>query len=381
MIRNKKGAGMPGWVWIFIIGGVLIYTGVLSIGGLGGLRTGQSSVIISPQSPTHPTEIRLVDDGCPDTDRTSLVFNVFNDLNTSADNYDVTLRLYDADTQQFITSITDTTSPSGTNVACNRKIEGRILSVDGTQNDNSNIKSVSVDAGTVTVIDNPIHGSAIQFKSAGSDQAFSIRSERAGVLQFRAYDNNLRALMYDGGDASATDFELTAANFTSTTSNTSYTSIAAGDYLDVELEFQGSTGYTDYIDQGAYACVNRDTTKWDVPTMTLTQAGVTTVLQDHKALGKLTPGESQLFSDWEDCFFIPKGDYSSRSSGKLRLRVQATNDPVIEAADDDNINLRIYSRGTYGSRADSNVLKLGAANDATSAAAVYTLQRAFFSVS
>ena len=382
--KNKKGAGeILGLSPLLIIGilAVLYFTGVIG-DYKGGGSAATTNTLATTQSNTGPTIVQLQDDGCPTTKLTSLIPNVYNKLNETADNFDVTMRMYDATSQSFVATFTDTTNPSGTNVPCGRDYEWRILSVDGAMGDNSIISGVSVDGGVATVINDNVRGSAVQFKSAGGQQTFNIDGQRAGVLEFRSNDNILNDLDFSGDDASASDFELTAANFTGPSSNTSYTSVSAGQYLDKTLEFESATNtaWVNFIDQGGYACIDRSTTTWKQPSsVTLEHNGIITTLTDVKDQGKLTSGENEVFSDFEDCYLIPAGEYTSRMSGKLRVRVQANTDPVHAASQADNINVRFYAINNYLSR-DGFTLKKGAATDAIPAAATSTLQRAFWSI-
>lgn len=386
MRYNKKGEMHPGWI-IGIIATLLVVGGYITIPGLqigkGGSSAGTTTVVAQPPG-TIPPVIQLAASDCPpNTLLTNIYPNVYNSLNTTSDPFDVTMRIYDATSGQWITTLTDTTNPSAYAANCGVNLEGRILTVDGAMGDNSIIHSASVDVGSVQVVNDDVRGSVMRFKTKGGSQTFTIQGERGGPLEFRSNDNILNDLDFNSNDASATDFELTGANFTSPTSNTSYTSVSSGQYLDKTVEFESATdtAWVNYFDQGGYDCLDHSTTTWKKPSsVTLEHNGAVTTLQDYKALGKLTNGEAQLFSNWEECYYIPAGEYTSRMSGKLRFRMQANTDPAIAAGDTDDVNHYFYSIGNYLSK-DGFTLMKGAATDADSATSVKTRQNLFYSAS
>ena len=339
----------------------------------GGSKQG---VVIQPQTATaEPPKIILQDDGCSDTKLTALTTNVFNFLNTSlSDNFDVTLRLYSGASEQFMLSITDTTAPSSTNVRCLTDIKGKILSTDADAGDNAAIHSATIDLGSVTTSPDM---TSIMFKTQGSSQSLSIQGEKHGVLNFRAYDENLKGLVFNSGETNRNDFDTTGVNYTSTTDNATYQAIGIGETLKMTLEVQSTTPYTDFFDLGGYLCLDHSATTWDTPKIVLDGAE----LSDYK-LGGLTPYETKLFSNWDECFYVPPTeDYTTKNTAKFYLEVRANTEPAIASGDSDSIYGYFYSRGHYADTFDSNILRVGAATNAPNPAAVFTRQTFQISVS
>jgi len=330
------------WVLGIILIAVLIGGGFLfSINGSNNVATDEAGqVIVAPAT-------------CPDRGYTDFSLNVYNPLNTTgAENYDVTFYLFRDNV--LTNTISDTTSPTATDLACGYNYKAIPVGTNGASGDSSSVKSVS---GEATIEDG-----YLVFKPTGAILSLTAQMEQHATMSVRAYDNNQKAYVYDSADASATDYEADGVTFTSTTGNAT----ASDETLGMDLTFNIKSLQTDTNgnDRGILALLEMPTTKWDEPVVYL----------NNNKLSKVTleGNEKDAYVDYEYAFLIPSDIAILDGAEGVDLRVASVlKDGISSATADVQVDLAI--RGNALATAGTSVLTNTAVTDASTPAQVYDL--------
>ena len=139
--------------------------------------------------------------GCGDTKQSTVTFNLINGEDESGSTFDATGYLYGASGHS--PSITDTTAGTAT-LNCGEEYELKLVRTDANAGDSSRLTGIA--AGSIPnakIVD----GNAV-FTPIGPTATVNLVGAQHGVLEFRAFDVDNNAFMFDDGDSSATDLEL-----------------------------------------------------------------------------------------------------------------------------------------------------------------------------
>ncbi len=292
---------------------------------------------------------------CPDDGDTSLKLDVANVLNdTAAETFDVVGYLY-SDGGDF-QSVSDTTAGTAT-INCGETYTMAIVRADANNGDNSRLEKVINGAGAT------IEGGVVKFQPLQSTYSLRLGARQHGTLEFRARDVDAGQNVYDSSDAITTDFEGDGVLFESVTSNTSAIAVGAGGSLHYEIEARSSGIDTDFNDYYTLVLVEAPVTTWKTPTVKIDGVKMTDVK------GQLTTEEARQYSGYEYVYKIDKPILDGSEGMKVDVLLEAlsgtdpSTDPEVDFA----------SAGRFLSTDGINT-KVGAADDTSSTAVVFTVQ-------
>lgn len=301
---------------------------------------------------------------CPDNLAWAGTADVVNKLNaTGTETYDTTAYVYVANADgtrgSLKTSITDTTA--GTlSLTCGENYIVDVLSTDGNAGDSAEILSAS--EGKV------IDDGALMFTAKGAGNRITLNMNQRGLYQVRAKDQVTGAFMYPSTSASNTGYLTTdGVTFMSSTDNVTNTAVGAGGKLHVTEYVQAANTDNDLNDLGMWVLVDADPTVWDIDHAAAKLDGSSTP----DAKGSLNPDEKIAFNTYELAFKVPASRVIDNNN-ELEFDLTLSALGGINPTGSNNITIEYAPIGKYLSSKDSNVLKVGAVDDSSSRARVYT---------
>jgi len=302
---------------------------------------------------TTEEAILVTQSGCPDTGQTSLTINNYNSMNeTASENFDVTLYGI-SPSGSLSTTINDTTSPTASTVNCGETTVFKPIGVDGASGATSYIVSATSDEGSeVNVVD----GNLV-VKTLKANTGIRIQSAQHATLECRAYDNIQKALMYDSGDATNTDYETDGVVWESTTNNATVTDESLG--IDMEFECRAVQSDTNYNDRGILLLVEAPSNVWDAPVIYFNGVKLSEAT--------LSSDEKKAYSAYEYAFLIPR-DYAIKDEPEsVKIRVVMNTFSGVTATADPEFDFAVR---TQFLATDGLSVKLGAVTDASSPAQI-----------
>ena len=338
--------------------GIMALTLIVLVGGLLYLGYGMKTTnnVISPNGGSGT----VINTGsCPADGTTDLKIDVKNiDNKTGSEGFDVTGYLYKIvdGKEQYVTTISDTTSPSATSIDCGAEYVFKPIGTDGASGDSSNI--VKVLSGNAQIKDGNLY-----FTADTPTDNLVIGMEQHATLECRAWDNNQGAFTYDSSDATNTDYELTGVTWEGT-SNTTKIDETLG--LDYDLQCVAVQSDTNYNDRGIIVLVKAPTSTWQEPVVYangVKLAEATTSLNSYelRAYG----------STYQYAFIIPENVAIKSGANGIDLRVKMNLlDGVASSSADPQILL--VPRTQYLSTLDGITVKQGAVEDDSSTTQIYT---------
>lgn len=284
-----KNKAMVDWglVMTFLVIGLL----------LGGAWIGYNHFFGSTGSIGGGTYVPPSTNNCADDGDTGLNINVKNIGNESAsEGFDVTTYLYrvDGSSLEYVTSITDETSPNDSTIDCGYEYVLKAVGASGASGDSSVFMSVLSGDDDVRISNGDLH-----FFADGPSEDIIVGAYQHASLECRAYDLNQNAFVYDNAENNAKDYDTDGITWTSTTDNATAMDETLG--LNLEIQCKAVESDTNYNDRGILVLVEAPTTSWDAPTVRYN--GVT--LKDIKDTG-LTADEVKAYSAYEYAFLVPK---------------------------------------------------------------------------
>ena len=198
-----------------------------------------------------------------------------------------------------------------------------------------------------------------------ADQArksITVISKQHAVLEFRAYDNINKGLVFDNADSSASDYETDGVTWMSTTNNATVYTEANG--LDFEIEARATITDGDFTDRAFWILLDDFTTSvWDVPTVKINGATLSEASADMDA------NERRAWSDYD---YVYRSTKSIKDAGDS-VKVTVIDSLLAGASATTDLEIDFASEGAYLSKDGINVYE-GASRDDTSATTVYAIQ-------
>ncbi len=306
----------------------------------------------------EPTEAVPSAVSCPSDGDTSITFDVVNAMNTTgSEGFDVTAYFIGA--SGHTVKITDTTSPTASTLNCGETYTVKIESTDGAGGDNSRAQSIHHGDGTIS-------NGNVEFTAKGSSMSFEVAVDQQGVLESRMYDNLNAGHVFDGNDATATDYETDGVDFYSTTDNSTAYAVGSGGEVDVTLTVRATNDDENWNDRGTYILIDADATKWDTSNAVLSFDGQTL----SNVQGSLSEFEDRKWSTYEMIYFVDS-PITQQDKADIRLNMFALSGVDPEASDD--IQIDIGAKGQYLQTASSSALAEGGVKDDSSGTLVRSL--------
>ena len=347
-----KAKDMTMWAILTIVLVVVVGGGVAWL--LGGIPSGGLAVIGGGAPAPAVSGV-----GCPTSGVTALAATVRNALNDSGrEEYDNSVLLYQVlgTEETLFTTGSDTTS-GAYNLDCGNAYRMKLLSASG-----SNAKIIGIDAGVGAKL-GP-NGEYVEFSATAATYNLIIAAAQHGVLEFRAFDVDNNAYVYDTSDAVNTNYETTGVTFDSSTDNaTALTVGAGGDFtwkFDVRTtEVQDDVDFSDF---SAYVLVDAATDKWNIPSLNF----------DGKSLSQVTLDdfESRLWKGTYEYAFGVDSAFTHKAK-TLEFAIQALSG--VDPGSSDDIVLTFASKGA-SRETSGNKVRYSGATDAASPAALFTVQ-------
>lgn len=337
MARKRRGTNP------WLIFGVIVVLGVLVFG---------VANVMGPSEGDEEPATGVT--GCPDDGTTTLSITLQNMLNdTGAETFNASYVLEGSDGDYITGSNTDGGSKD---LNCGESYTLSILSEDGDEKDNSVIESILRGPDSASISDGKV-----EFKALGSSMNLRLAGTQHGVLEFRAYDNDEAAFIYDDSDASANDYETDGVTFTSTTDNSTATSVGTGGEINFDIQMRSTRADTDFNDKYVLVLVEAPVSTWDEPTVSFEGSQ----LSDVK--GSLTEHEERAYSSYEYIYKVNADLLDSAKTLNLQMKALSGVDPTSD------VEVDFASAGTYLST-DGVTVKEGAAQDDSTTSNVYTVQ-------
>ncbi len=346
---------------IFAIGAILVGTGVVPLFGITGRTTG-------------PGGAAGVE--CPDDGQTTLTVTAKNLYNISGtEEYDNTMKLFTKmsdGSEDWFADLADTTA--GTDeLVCGNTYVGRILSVDGDGGDSGKVLAARASGTTVEIIEG---GKGIEFLAQGAENVIKLDVRQHAVLELRGRDNDADGFMFNTDEASGT-YVTTGGSFESIVNGTAL-AVGSGGQLDLTfgvriVEAQDDQDFSDF---GAYFLADFAKATWNKPSV----AYMNVVLPE-TSFDASSPGESAEEDLWSATYeYIYNIDNSilglaenvqvfTRNPRSLDLDVSA------KAGVDPSTDPTFAFAAVAATKSvTSDVVRYSGATDASTAAAVYTVQ-------
>ena len=295
---------------------------------------------------------------CPNDGDSTIILDLYNELNTTAsEGYDATVYVFNSN-GGLAQTLTDTTSPSGSNVNCGDTYTMKMVGADGNGGDNS--KFTGVTSGENVQINN---GYAT-FVADKSTEKMELKGRQHGVLQFKAYDVDNAGFMYNSDDVNNA-YCADGCTFESIVNGTAK-AVGVAETINLKLYVQGTatdTAFQDYytlilIEGGANAI-----TTWEDPALVAWAGASLTEVE----MSSLTPEEQDAFNAYD---WVYKVDTPIEKNAIYTLEIQmsakAGQNPTAD------IEIDFASAGNYKSVSGSTV-KTGAAKDDSSNSVLYAL--------
>ena len=256
--------------------------------------------------------------------------------------------------------MTDTTAGTAT-LNCGVRYTLKTVAQNAVQGDNSKIDSIERGAGAALNADG-----TVSFTPTDATYYLKVVGSQHGVVEFRILNIDNNAYRYASGLAAEQGWNLTGVDWNGTTANESVITVAASGRFTDEVHFRSNGTDTDFADFGYWILIDANTSAWNEPTVKLD--GVTLV--DNK--GQMTTAENRLLGSLYEYAYKVHGDVTD-SEHVARLEFSAVSG--INPSDLNSPTFALASIGHFKATSSSAVLE-GAATDAATAAAVYTIQTA-----
>lgn len=296
--------------------------------------------------------------GCPDDGDTSLFIEAQNILNTTgAEEFDVTLHVLN-EADQIVTTITDTTSPSATDIPCGYVYKLAVEASDSDSGDNSNVQSI-ITSPTGSKV-NVVNG-MVEFEADRSRMDIKLGVEQHGLLQFKAFDHVDAIFAYDTGDADNTVFETDGVTYTDGDNSTAF-AISSGGYLHFRFDIQGTLADTDSEDAYMLVAVEAPVDKWNEPSLKYNNEK----LVDIKDSG-LTNHEQTGLNSYEYVYKIESDFRDDINELSFYMKTCDGCDPTAD------VEIDLFPAGTY-LKTDGSGVAVGAHKDDSTKTVVFTTQ-------
>lgn len=366
---KKKGQVMnPGALLLLMVAGVVVVAGgIYGAMLLLGTPSGGSGIPggVGGLAP-------IVTSACGDDGLGTIKYRLKNDMNeTNAEWYGATVDLYrkNGENWDYVNSAdtnANDTYQTFSDVACNFNYRMVMRSADGASGDNNFIEAI--DGGNGAAVYNS--AGVVDIAMNKEEVLLTLHGTQHATLSFRMYDNKNKGLMYDTGDSTNSEYELTGIVFTSTSSQasaiTNMTVDDGGDF-DVDLEVkavQTDTKYAANGDNSVIVAVNADVGSWE---RIIVDCGNTVEIQE----SALTAEEQDLWNA-QEFFFAVNKDFerlpvtTCNIVGEAKNPVTTWKCPVFTFA----------TKGNYVGTLSGTIESGSAAQDDSSNTAVYTVQTA-----
>lgn len=357
---------------IGLFGGLMVWN---KFGGTAlsvlGTPTGQ---VVTPGQPQQPTTTISTVSPCSSTLYTRLYLQMRNTVDkTQADWNDMNAYVFDSVTGAFIGNVstgTTGTYPNYLQVDCGREYLIKGISADGNTADNGRFTGVtSTGQGNTASLTSE---GFIKVYVTGAEAKITAEGSRHGVLQFKLYDLVQRAYMYDDSDATANSWELTGANFTSTTDNATATAIGSTDELRVNYELSANQSNTNFNDFGTYILMKASASVWDNPTVKWGGENGQVLVE---STAELTPYEKRAYSLYDYIYKVDDALAGDIKYAYMRIKPLSGINPTSQS-----LTIAFASRGSYTS-IQGALVNIGSVKDDASTTAVFTLQTTYITVS
>jgi hypothetical protein len=304
-------------------------------------------------------------DFCPDDGDTTMGdFSVFNAENkTGTESFDLTYRFIGEDGS--IVSGTDSTDPTDFTLNCGSCFTVKAISASGADGDSA--RFVGVRQGNAELLGD----GTVKYCPIRSNEVLHLEGEMHGALEARAKDVILDGFMYDGNDATATDYETDGVSFNTTSAGSANTAVGSGGEYHVKLYYRPTLEANVYGDvDGYYILVEASTTVWDKPTVKVNGISLSDVKE------QLNPDEQKAYNAYEWVYKV-SDTISRNAEHEMDLQIFALSgvDPSTDIETD------FASIGAYASSSDTNNIKVGAVDDSSSQTQIHTLEDVTWDIS
>lgn len=352
------------WVSLIVVGGLVVLSFIPQQSVV--TKETKEAGIIADQSVSCPTNFAWTG--------TVTVQNTAN--TTGAQTFDTTMNFYEISADgsedtlsfdsynKFAKQITDTTAGS-VSLDCGKRYAVKILSVNGAGGDQSRIRSIVGNPSGVKdtkVNDNGV----LTFTATGSQGSFTAGSHQKGNFETRVKDIvNDGFVSFVGGNTTGIWNSTDGVNWTSTVQTEKGIAVGVGGEYHIILYMRSTNADRNANDYGTYVLAEATTSTFNTPVAKID--GVTAA--DIKDSG-LNPDEVKAYSAYEYVYLIPK-------TKNMLSNNEVAFDYQIFASGGQNPNgnpldLDLATIGSYTSVTDANLLKIGAVDDSSSRADVYT---------
>jgi hypothetical protein len=357
LMGKKKGNSGVGYALVFIV--TIIAVAVMGNMYLGWGKTG--AVLPGQTTPQNPTA------NCGSTNLAAVALQFFNAGNvTSAENNDTTVVCTGGGVSY---AITDTTSPSATNMNCGYDYVCKFVSQQGAS---SKLLAVKNGPGQINADGNLV------FSANQAAINIDVSGTRFGPLEARLYDNSYAAYTYTwagttaggwssaGTTAAPTLFGNTTINAPAG-GNDTFT-IGSGGKLNLKMDLRVLTNQnTQLDDRGWYLFFDMPTAVYSVPSIAVngvTRASDCTVLNNDEKLA---------YNSQEYCYKITGIPVTNNNYATVDMVINAVSG-VNPTPATGNITVTVVPIGAYQSTLDTKNVKVGAVKDDTSQTLVYANQ-------
>jgi hypothetical protein len=340
---KKKGASTVGII-------VVALMALIAIGYYGStyLHWGQTGQVLPGQQPQNPNA------NCGSTNLAAVSLQFFNGLNnTGAENNDTTIICTGGG---IAYTITDTTSPTATNMNCGFDYVCKVVSGIGTTE--SKLVAIKNGPGSINADGNLV------FSANQPAINIDVQGTKYQPVEARLYDNNYAAYTYAGVETVAGGWSVSGAYFGNTTyqttaGNDSF-SIGSGGKLNLKMDVRVKTFQNAQLeDRGWYLFYDMPTNIYSVPAIAVN--GVTRTSQ----CSVLNDDEKKAYSSQEYCYKITGVPTTNNEYATVDMVINALSG-VNPLNANGNVTVTIVPIGAYQSTLDTKTVKVGAVKDDSS---------------